>query len=266
MQKIKIITGYSGPGGSTEAHSKLCNLFNKNGLECVMYGPHDYHTTKCKGDLIKNMSLDGDDILIVHFTKHFTSRPPVKKVILSLHEKDLFPLQNIRHQVFDKIQYNRESQRLWHGVDHPYFYCSNVHDDLKPNQKLKEKIAGIVGHIDPNKNVHISIERALNDGFKKIKLYGRIHDNTYFNHMIRPLIYAHPNIIGLPVFEQNKQKLYDSVTDVYLSSKSEVAPYIQGECLLTGTKFHGTKEIENDEYILMSEDEIFNIWKRELEL
>ena len=47
---IKIISGWSNLGGSTESFIKLCNLFNDNNLECVYYGPHNYHLDKCKSD------------------------------------------------------------------------------------------------------------------------------------------------------------------------------------------------------------------------
>ena len=54
---IKICTGWSNPGGSTTAFINLCNLFNESGHECTMYGPHDWHLTKCKGDNINNEDI-----------------------------------------------------------------------------------------------------------------------------------------------------------------------------------------------------------------
>jgi hypothetical protein len=41
-------------------------------------------------------------------------------------------------------------------------------DSLVPNEKKNKKIAGIIGTIHPIKNVHVSIQRALNDKMNKI--------------------------------------------------------------------------------------------------
>lgn len=263
---IKILTGYSGPGGSTEAHTKLCNLFNDNGYECEMYGPHTYHLSKCRGELLQNIKMAYDDVIIAHFLPQITMRPPVKKFVLSLHEKDLYPLQQRNYQIYDKIHYIRQSQKDWHGVEHPHFFCSNVHDALVPSENKPEKVAGIIGNIDPNKNVHVSIERARIDGMEKVILYGNVHDRHYYENTVLPVIQKWGDRVQLPTFETDKQKMYDSISDVYLSSKSEVAPYIQGEARLTGTVFHGTPEIEKDTYTLMSAQEILDIWVKELEL
>lgn len=263
---IKIVTGYSGPGGSTEAHSKLCNLFNDNGYECVMYGPHSYHMSKCKGDLIANLSLSKDDIIISHFRPMFTMRPPVKKYVLSIHEKDLWPLKQNGYEFYDTIHFIRESQKQWHDIEHEHFFCSNVHDELTESENKPVGVAGIIGNIDANKNVHLSIERALKDGMREIYLFGNIHDNNYYETAVEPLIIANPHIVKRPTFVDNKQEMYDMISDVYLSSKSEVAPYIQGEARLTGTKFHGTPEIEADTYKIMSAQEILDTWVEVLEL
>jgi predicted glycosyltransferase involved in capsule biosynthesis len=65
----------------------LCNLFNSKGVNCTFYGPHDYHLDKCRSKKINELTLCHDDILIYHFLDILNERPPVKKLILSLHEK-----------------------------------------------------------------------------------------------------------------------------------------------------------------------------------
>ena len=55
MSKIKILTGYSDKGGSTVAFTNLCNLLNSSGYDCTFYGPHTWHLSKSKSDLIHNL-------------------------------------------------------------------------------------------------------------------------------------------------------------------------------------------------------------------
>jgi hypothetical protein len=67
---IKILTGWSNTGGSTTAFINLTNLFNKNGIDCTMYGPHDYHLNKCKSGRLNDIRLEENDNLIIHFSIH----------------------------------------------------------------------------------------------------------------------------------------------------------------------------------------------------
>jgi hypothetical protein len=262
---IKIITGHSDPGGSTIAHINLTNLLNENGYDCTLYGKQTWHLDKCKSGLMHEVNLHPDDILVVHFLP-ISQRPNCKKFILSLHEKHLFPLQRMNYKIFDKIHYIRESQRLWHGVDHPYFDCMYVQNRLDANPKTcKEPTAGIIGSIDPNKQVHLSIKRALDAGFKKIKMFGKIVFNDYYMQSVYPYVEKYPDIVEPPTYAEDKQAMYDQITDVFHTSKLEVCPYIQGESILTGTNFHGNDQTD-EEYKVMSDQEILDIWVKELEL
>jgi hypothetical protein len=92
---IKIISGWSASGGSTEAFINLTNSLNTIGWNTTYYGPHSYHIDKCKSGLHKDISFNKDDILICHFIGLGCNRPPCKKIILSCHEKNLFPIHNI---------------------------------------------------------------------------------------------------------------------------------------------------------------------------
>ena len=66
-------------------------------------------------------------------------------------------------------------------------------------------------------------------------------------------------------FISNKQKIYDEVEAVYLSSHSEVASLVKDECETTGTKFYGSKATEHD-VINLTNDEIIKEWVKILEL
>ena len=262
---IKIITGHSDGGGSTIAHINLTNLFNENGYDCTLYGRDDWHLDKCKSGKLEDVNISPDDYIIVHFIPIY-QKPLCKKFILSLHEKHLYPIKNMKYQVYDKIHYIRESQRLWHNVDHPYFECMYIQNKLTANPKTCEgKVAGIIGSVDPNKQIDISIQRALDDGFTKIKLFGKIVFQELYDKTVLLLLKKYPDIIDPPIYAEDKQAMYDQITDVYHTSQLEVCPYIQGECILTGTNFHGNNQTE-EEYIVMSDQEILDIWVRELGL
>lgn len=262
---IKIITGHSDGGGSTIAHINLTNLLNENGYDCTLYGRDEWHLDKCKSGRLEDVQIYSDDVVIVHFIP-IHQRPACKTFILSLHEKNLYPIKQMNYKAFDKIHYIRESQRKWHDLDHPYFECMYIQNKLVANKKTCDgKVVGVIGSIDPNKQNHLSIERALIDGCTKIKLFGKIIMNNYYEQWVLPLIEKHPDIIDPPIYVEDKQEMYDQITDVYHTSKLEVCPYIQGECIITKTNFHGNEQT-SEKYVVMSDEEILETWVKELGL
>lgn len=265
MGQIKILTGWSHIGGSTTALINLTNLFNKAGYSAVLCGPHNYHVGKCESNYLKNVRIRPDDIVIAHFLPHLKSKPKVKKLVLTVHEKEMMKLKNISHNIYDKIHFLNKEQYQWHGVDCPHFICGNPHEDLKKSEIKPEKIAGVIGSIDKNKQTHVSIERALKDGMNEINLYGNIHDQDYFQVFVQPLIKKHPNKIKLIGYVDDKQNMYNSVSDVYLSSQSENASLVADECILTGVKFHGNDNIIVPKKILTN-DQVLKKWVKELGL
>jgi hypothetical protein len=128
----------------------------------------------------------------------------------------------------------------------------------------KKKCAGIIGSIDRNKQVHVSILRALADGHDDIRIFGNNHDSAYFEDEILPLADKYPSIIKFMGFEDNKQNMYNQLTDVYHSSLSENASFVVDECKLANVKLHGNEQTQEQPFL--SKEEIFNIWKKELDL
>jgi hypothetical protein len=261
--KVKILTGFSERGGSTFALSRICNYFNKNGINTVMYGPHDFHLSLCKSDTHSNFKFDEDDILITHFVD-LKQRPNVKKVVLSCHEKNIFELSKLDSH-WDEVVFLNQKQRNYHlGYNGEYSIIPNFSDVFECNKLESSKgVAGIIGSIDYNKQTHISIGRALNDGYKKIILFGGVTDLSYYETYVKPLIDG--EMIIEYGFIDDRPKMYSMIECVYQSSLSEVSSLVKEECEMTNTKFYGNKSIENDtEY--MSDDEIFKKWKKVLEL
>jgi hypothetical protein len=262
---IKILSGWTLAGGSTTAFINLTNAFNDKNIDCTFYGIHNWHLNKCKSGLLQDMKLEEDDHLIIHyFNTNWIQRPPIKgKFIYSCHEKDICPIKNIPYTIYDKIHYVSNPQRKWHNVNHPYFVLPNVVEELKPSACKEEKIAGIVGSIDRNKQTHISIMRALKDGMKKIYLFGKITDMQYYEQKVKPLI---KNNVTFRDYLDDKQGMYNEITDVYLSSLSETWSYLPSECKMTGINFHGTKALEGNFEIEMTNEEIIKTWRKELEI
>jgi hypothetical protein len=260
---IKIVSGYSEKGGSTSAFIDLTNEFNKRGVETVFYGPHKWHLDKCRSRLLDDsFVVDKDDTLICHFLR-LPSRPNAKKVVLSCHEKWWFMVGQIK-QYWDTAIFLHEEHRNYHGdYKGEYDIIPNLKPDLKPREKNDlDLVAGIVGAIEDRKQTHVSIQRALADGCERIKIFGHINDQNYYDRYVKPLLNENIEIIG---FMTDKQDMYDSVGRVYHSSKGEVACLVKDECWLTNTKFFGNEETNNIVSSL-SNDEIFELWKKILEI
>ena len=260
---VKIVSGWSNRGGSTFAFINLTNALNKAGYDTTFYGPHEWHLDKCKSGRMNEINMSKNDNMIFHFIP-LNGRPDVRKVLLSCHEKNIFEVGNIP-QYWDEVVFLNKKQREYHNrYKGRYNIIPNLKEVLenKPKSATAKGVAGIIGSIDENKQTHISIQKAVKDGFKKIMLFGNVTDPNYYNNFVKPLIDEKVIERG---FISDKQKIYDEVEAVYLSSNSEVASLVKDECETTGTKFYGSKATEHD-VINLSNDEIIKEWVKVLDL
>ena len=260
---VKIVSGWSNRGGSTFAFINLTNALNAAGYDTTFYGPHEWHLDKCKSGRMNEINMSKDDNMIFHFIP-LNGRPDVRKVLLSCHEKNIFEVGDIP-QYWDEVVFLNKKQREYHNrYKGRYNIIPNLKEVLENNPKSPETkgVAGIIGSIDENKQTHISIQKAVKDGFNKIMLFGNVTDPNYYNNFVKPLIDEKVIERG---FISDKQKIYDEVEAVYLSSNSEVASLVKDECETTGTKFYGSKATEHD-VINLSNDEIIKEWVKILEL
>ena len=244
--KVKIVSGWSYPGGSTTAFINLCNLFNSNGIDCTFYGPHEWHLDKCKSSKLDSDPFDDEECsLISHFCQIPEGIPMmeknVEKHILSCHETDIFPLDKIELDQYNLIHYVSNSQRKWHSVNHPYKVIPNVLSKLKNTGKNPD-VAGVIGSIDPHKRTILSVSKALKDGYKKVLVYGNPTHEEYLK--LFQSTFNGPEVV-LAGHEDDKQKMYDSVGEVYHSSQRETFNYIKAECQMTGTKYNGLDSAES---------------------
>ena len=250
--KVKIVSSLTRPGGGTVAHINLTNLLNDNGYDCTFYGPHDWHLDKCKADKLDKCLLGPDDILISHFIE-VPDVVKVKKHILYCHEKEIFPLKNISLAQYDLVVFVSNLQKEWQGIDHPCEIIPPPVNTVKwenPNNR----VAGVVGSIDKNKQTHHSIERALNDGYEKVLLFGEITDPPYYAHLVS--MWVDKGLAVLKGHEDNREALYGQVSEVYHSSLSETYGLVEAECRLSGIPFNGTSNGQ----AVMADKEILEKW------
>ena len=258
MSKVKIISGWSAPGGSTVHHIDLTNLLNANGYDCTFYGPHNWHMDKCKADHISNFVSDDSDTIISHFCV-LRENVPARKRILSLHETNLFPLDKEKTQAIDVIQYVSESQKAWHDFSgKPGVVIPPMVDKLNwldPGVGM----AGVIGSIDAHKQTHLSIEAAKEAGYRNVLLFGEITDKEYFDKYV-----MHHLESGYALMQNHwddKEDMYNMVSAVFHHSKRETFGLVEAECKLNDVPFFGH---ENDPMVLTNE-EILTKWKSLLE-
>lgn len=258
--KVKVVSGFSDKGGSTTAFINLTNKFNDNGIKCIFYGPHTYHLDKCNSDILQNLRFEKDDVIISHFL-NLPSRPDVKKIVLSCHEKWWYQVGKVNQFWDEAIFLHNEHQRYHSDYKGSYSIIPNFKENLVISNKTgKENIAGVIGTIEDRKQTHVSIIRALNDGCDKVLLFGHVGDNNYFESYVKPLLSEKVILFG---HTTKKQEMYDMVGKVYHSSKGEVACLIKDECYLTKTEFYGNEET-NNEVSKLTNEEIFDLWKKTL--
>ncbi len=259
---IKIITGWSNKGGSTTAFIALTNALNAAGYPTIMYGPHPWFLDKCKsGILDSNFKTNKADNLIVHFLQ-LPSKPVAKKVLLSCHEKDLYQVGKIK-PFWDEVIFLNQRHRDYHKEYNGAFrIIPNLKQPLLKGDKTGlEKIAGVIGSFDANKQTHLSIGRAMADDCEKIYLFGDPNTPYYHSH-VEPLV---GNNVIVKGFIEDKQAMYDMIGCVYHSSKSEVACLVKDECETTGTIFYGNESTDNPSNILTNDD-IITKWVNALNL
>ncbi len=290
---IRIVSGSSIPVGSTVALATLCNQLNSRGRECVFYGPDRWHMDQCRSAFLSDFELKGGDTVIVHGIKLFSAsdlhapkpaRAPLRDdawpetlrdiarkwrgdsrkpdgigIVATWQGDEPFRLKRTRYAIFDKIHYVGADQPAREGVKHPHFICPNFVDGLAGSDHKPCRVAGIVGSIRPENRTELSVERAIRDDMETVILFGYLADPVYYYGAIEPLAKKYRGRIKFAGFVDGKQKLYDSVSDVY---RAVARPWdtVRRECELTNTRFHGPDPGGES----MDNGSIFDIWKKEI--
>lgn len=292
---IKIASGHSHPASSTVALVNLCNQLNSRGYGGVLYGPDNWHIGKCPSGLLRDFKPEAGDIIILHdidlrsvselndlnsvlfgkerknllhglgrvISSRFSpsSSPDKFKLFLTCQDENAGCGMAIRHSLFNKIHFVSAAQKGFNTKCRK-FVCPNFLADLTPSEGKPEKTAGIIGSISRKNDTQTIIEKALQDGMETVILYGYLADPIYYYAAIAPLAKLHRGKIKYAGFVENQQKMYDSISDAYAASSSPWS-MVRRECAMTHTRFHGS-EAQADTNI--PNEQIFEIWKRELEL
>ena len=262
MSSVKILSGWSNPGGSTVHHISLTNLLNSKGVSCTFYGPHDYHLDKCKGSKIDKILITPEDILISHFLNVPNTPSGWRQHILSCHETNLFPLAHLTSDqitTYDTIQYVSNRQKEWHGVDHPSVVIPPIVPQIEWKNP-KNNRAGVIGSIDDHKRPHLAVQAALDDGYDKVFLFGDVNDLGYFNKELAP--YIDREQVTHRGHESDREAMYGEIEAVYHSSLRETYGLVEAECKLAGVPFVGT----SNEQPILTKDEIWERWEECLDL
>ncbi|MBN1382078.1 MAG: hypothetical protein JXA41_10410 [Deltaproteobacteria bacterium] len=295
---IKIVSGFSIPIGPTIALVNLCNQLNGKEHHCILYGPDNWHMDKCKSAKINEFHPESGDIIIVHnialfsvtelyhlqnkieelrkkhisnifkciFSKHmhWLRKHDDIKIVLSCQENDLFPIRRLNYTMFDKIHYVHSWQVNYHKLKHDHFVCPNFCNPLRASEHKPGKVAGIIGSIRQENQTDLSIEKALWDGMETVILYGYLKDPVYYYKKIVPLVKKYPGKIKYAGFIDDKQTVYDSISDVYCTVCKPWS-FVKKECLMTSTRYHGPDISAMPEESLTNH-QIVNIWEKELNL
>jgi len=257
--KIKIISGWTMPGGSTIAFINLCNALNAAGHDCTFYGPHSWHLDKCKAEDVKSCAPPTkNEIVIAHYL-NLDFRPDAKRVILSCHEKDVYPIQR-KFYFWDSIAYVSEKQMLWQGV--PGKVIPNIISDIKRVRTIRTA-AGVIGSIDRNKNTHASIREAFAKGYPVVLLFGNITDWIYFDAKVKP--YVDSGQARLMGHEDDKSKMYSMLDAVFHFSLSETFNFIKPECDLAGVKYFGSSKADSGSKYYATKADIVKLWEEEFD-
>ncbi len=293
---IKIVSGHSYPDGSTVALVNLCNQLNSRGHNCVFYGPDSWHLDKCKSGTPHEFRTEDGDAILLHGIELLTiaglqsleltiseaaknqiwrnmwsavseilfpaSTSKKFMLVLSCREADSSHKAALRYSLFNKIHFVSGMQINFNRVKRQRFICPDFLNALVPSDNKPEKAAGIIGSISKANATKENIEMALEAGMETVILYGFLADPIYFYQNIVPLTKSHPGKIKFAGFNDDQQKMYDSVSDVYASVNRPLSK-VPRECALTNTRYHGV-EIGQDEFL--TNDQIYRIWKNELGL
>lgn len=293
---IKIVSGHSYPSGPTLALVNLCNQFNSRGYACVFYGPDNWHADKCKSGKLADFIPAAGDIIILNdiallsiddltninalvegsergrlqkilreITLKFlpAKKPCSYKLFLTCLSDDGLLLSSVRLSLFQKIHFASGAIKGYSRADGEKFIAQSFSSGLRISEHKPEKIAGVIGSIKRQNNVAEAIEKALLDGMESVIIFGYMRDPVYYYDKIAPLAIKHRGQIKYAGFMDDRQKMYDAVSDVY-SSASKPWSVVRQECAMTGTRFHAPETASADGR--MTNDQIFEIWKNELAL
>jgi hypothetical protein len=262
MGTVKILSGWSHPGGSTVAFINLTNLLNAHGIDAIFYGPHDWHLDKCRSAKAADLDISNEeDALVAHYVPLREKKFPLRKVIFSCHETNLFPLKNYCFSAVDMVHFVSDWQKEWHGIDKPpSTVIPNIVKVGKRKGTHKRGAVGIIGSIDDHKQPALAIEEALRVEPKGVKifLFGDVSDEDYYQEHVKPLMRKNKRVKIVGKYD-DKTVMYNMVDAVYHASKAETYGLVKHECEMHGIPFNDMFETSQHSEC-WSEEKILEAW------
>lgn len=258
---IKVLSGFTGPGGSTVAFNSLVNLFNANGMEACLYGNYKWEGINCRFELLDSLTVSKSDSLIFHFM--VLPKIDCKHQILSCHETELFKIKEVKDLVYTNVHFVSQSQKEWQNLEDPSkgVVIPNIVRPFKKAVKVS-KIAGIIGSVDKNKRTHLSIKKALEDNHTDIRLYGPITNFPYYKEEVEPLL---SDIVTYRGVSTDMGKTYSLLSHVYHSPLMETFNLIKPECESAGVTYIG-EEGNDTKSEIWTNQQILEAWKNLLSI
>ena len=146
---------------------------------------------------------------------------------------------------------------------YPTFVAPNFSGELNKSERKPMKVGGVIGSVKKSNDTVTAIENAFLDGMEQVIIFGSVKDPEYYYEKIAPLTTKYRDRIKYAGFIDDRQKMYDAVSDVY-SAINKPWSAVGHECAMTHTRFHapGCSDAKGR----MSKDQIFEIWRKELSL
>ena len=292
---IKIVSHSSKPAGDIVALVTLCRLLNAAGHTCALYAPDRWHLDKCPSETLDNFRPDKGDTIVAngfpltsaselyslpqlleknrgnswrHFFRKMSlcsfrrAKPPVDfQLVLTCQERS-FCRRRTNLNFYHKIHILNDGGQISREKQPPAFACPNPVDSLHQSPRKPTRTAGIIGSICRENRIEDSIKRAFVDGMDKVIIFGHLADPVYYYRTVRTAMERHPGKVQFSGFVDDKQALYDSISDAYCSPDNPCSS-VRVESSMTGTHFHGGSHAPE---AAMDNDQIVALWSKELGL
>ena len=230
-----------------------------------------------------NKTVEEGDVLITHLFPLDSNSPggpfeeldtsKLKKVIYACHETDLYPVTMLDASKFDTVQFVSEFQRDWHeNQTVPSVVIPNVISPIEKQEKTLEfeKIAGVIGSVNPQKRTHVSIQAALDDGCDLVLLFGSQESApNYWKEKVSPLV-QDKRVFYMGILD-DKALMYSDLDVVYHSGRNETFNYVEKECAMLDIPYiHTDIRSSTEENLgqfgkvptIVSENEILKMWEK----
>jgi len=292
---IKIVSHSSTPAGDIVALVTLCRLLNAAGHTCVLYAPDRWHLDKCPSETLDDFRPTKGDTIVVnglpltsasglhgltqlieknrgkswkHFLRNISLRgfrrdkPPVDfQLVLTCQERSFRP-RHTNLSLYHKIHISNDGRHVSTDTQLPTFICPNPVDSLHQSPRKPTRTAGIIGSIRRENRIEDSIKRAFKDGMDRVIIFGYLADPVYYYSTVRPVLEKHPRKVQFAGFVDDRQALYNSISDAYCSPDNPCSS-VRVESSMTGTHFHGGSHAPQ---AAMDNDQIVALWLKELGL